>query len=373
MTFAPRYAPDSSRIIFSMAVNGNTDIYTIPVAGGTPTRLTNTPGIDTGGSFSPDGRRIVFESDRSGTQQLYVMDADGSNQRRISFGGGGYATPVWSPRGDLIAFTRTGGFRIGVMTPGRLGRAHPDQRRLCRGAELGAQRPRGDVHPRRQRRASSGMSTSPRARSAGARPRSADRTRPGRRYATDEFRSEQTREEKKMKMRLTSLLAIAAALSLTAGCATPAPPSVPPDPPTDHRGHARMTALGNDGGRRPRGPGSRADFLQSVPADRVFFELDSYSIDAEDRATLDAQAAWLTRYPNVRVTIEGHADERGTREYNLALGDRRANAARDYLQSRGIAPARMTVISWGKERPQDPASNEDAWAQNRRAVTVVPE
>jgi len=117
MTFAPRYSPDSSRIIFSMAINGNTDIYTIPVGGGTPTRLTNTAGIDTGGSFSPDGRRIVFESDRSGNQQLYVMNADGSNQRRISFGGGGYATPVWSPRGDLIAFTRTGSFQIGVMSP----------------------------------------------------------------------------------------------------------------------------------------------------------------------------------------------------------------------------------------------------------------
>ena len=92
-----------------------------------------------------------------------------------------------------------------------------------------------------------------------------------------------------------------------------------------------------------------------------------------DRTTLDAQAEWLRQYPNVRVTIEGHADERGTREYNLGLGDRRANAARDYLQSRGISPDRMTVISWGKERPQNPASNEEAWAQNRRAVTVVPE
>jgi len=117
MTFAPRYSPDSRYIIFSMAMNGNTDLYRVPVSGGTPQRLTNTPGIDTGGSYSPDGRQIVFESDRSGSQQLYVMNADGSNQRRISFGGGGYATPVWSPRGDLIAFTRTGGFRIGVMSP----------------------------------------------------------------------------------------------------------------------------------------------------------------------------------------------------------------------------------------------------------------
>jgi len=117
MTFAPRYSPDSRWIVFSMAINGNTDIYRVPVAGGAPQRLTSAPGIDTGGSFAPDGRRIVFESDRSGSQQLYVMNADGSDQRRISFGGGGYASPVWSPRGDLIAYTRTGAFRIGVMAP----------------------------------------------------------------------------------------------------------------------------------------------------------------------------------------------------------------------------------------------------------------
>ena len=120
-------------------------------------------------------------------------------------------------------------------------------------------------------------------------------------------------------------------------------------------------------------PGSREDFLRSVPADRVLFELDSYTIDAEDRMILDAQAQWLARYPNVRVTVEGHADERGTREYNLALGDRRANAAKNYLATRGVSPSRMTVISWGKERPVAEGSNESAWAQNRRAVTVIPQ
>ena len=118
-SFAPRFSPDGRWILYSMAVGGNTDIYRVSAAGGgTPQRLTNTPGIDIGGSYSPDGSRIVFESDRSGKLQIYVMNAVGSNQRRISFGGGSYATPEWSPRGDLIAFTKiAGNFRIGVMTP----------------------------------------------------------------------------------------------------------------------------------------------------------------------------------------------------------------------------------------------------------------
>ncbi len=119
-TFAPRWSPDGQWVLYSMAIAGNTDIYKVSAAGGgTPVKLTQSPGIDVGGSFSPDGSKIVFESDRSGSQQLYVMNADGSDQQRISFGGGRYATPEWSPRGDLIAFTKiAGNFRIGVMSPG---------------------------------------------------------------------------------------------------------------------------------------------------------------------------------------------------------------------------------------------------------------
>jgi TolB protein len=117
-TFAPRWSPDGQTILYSMAVAGNTDVYKIPVSGGTPVKLTSSPGIDVGGSFSPDGRQIVFESDRGGNQQIYVMNADGGNQRRISFGSGRYATPEWSPRADLIAYTRIAGdFRVGTMRP----------------------------------------------------------------------------------------------------------------------------------------------------------------------------------------------------------------------------------------------------------------
>lgn len=117
-TFAPRWSPDGRYILFSMAIAGNTDIYRVPATGGTPTRLTTSPSIDVGGSYSPDGTQIVFESDRSGSQQIYIMNADGSGQRRISHGGGRYATPEWSPRGDLIAFTKIAGdFKIAVMTP----------------------------------------------------------------------------------------------------------------------------------------------------------------------------------------------------------------------------------------------------------------
>jgi TolB protein len=118
-TFAPRWSPDGQTILYSMAVAGNTDIYKISANGsGTPVKLTTSPSIDVGGSFSPDGRQIVFESDRSGSQQIYVMNADGSNQRRISFGSGRYATPEWSPRADLIAYTRIAGdFRVGTMRP----------------------------------------------------------------------------------------------------------------------------------------------------------------------------------------------------------------------------------------------------------------
>jgi peptidoglycan-associated lipoprotein len=117
-------------------------------------------------------------------------------------------------------------------------------------------------------------------------------------------------------------------------------------------------------------PGSEQDFVVNV-GDRVYFDLDSYQIRPEAYPRLDAQAAWLQRYPNVTVRIEGNADERGTREYNLALGARRAESVRTYLVERGINAARIDTISYGKERPIAAGSNEEAWARNRNAHTAI--
>jgi peptidoglycan-associated lipoprotein len=117
-------------------------------------------------------------------------------------------------------------------------------------------------------------------------------------------------------------------------------------------------------------PGSQQDFIVNV-GDRVFFETDSSELTDQARATLDKQAQWLNNYNRYAFTIEGHADERGTREYNIALGARRAETVRQYLNSRGVSAQRMRTISYGKERPVALCNDISCWSQNRRAVTVL--
>ena len=117
-------------------------------------------------------------------------------------------------------------------------------------------------------------------------------------------------------------------------------------------------------------PGSQEDLAQNV-GDKVFFATDSSTLSGDGRTTLDRQSAWLGRYPQVQVQMGGNCDERGTTEYNLALGQRRANAARDYLVAHGVSSARVTAISYGKERPISVGSDEQAWAQNRNGTTSV--
>lgn len=117
-------------------------------------------------------------------------------------------------------------------------------------------------------------------------------------------------------------------------------------------------------------PGTQEDLAVNV-GDRVFFGYDSYNLTPEAIGQLELQAQWLRQYPSVNIVIEGHADERGTREYNLALGDRRANAVKNYLVSLGVDPRRVQTISYGKERPEMLGSNSESWAKNRRGVTTV--
>lgn len=170
-------------------------------------------------------------------------------------------------------------------------------------------------------------------------------------------------------------------LLLLAGCSTAPDEAIPPPPEQTAGGGAPDIAMGDTAGAGapdiassdlPPGvePGSQED-LDITVGDRVYFEFDSAVITPTAADTLDKQAAWLHRYPDVTVTVEGHADERGTREYNLALGDRRANAVRNYLVALEVDPERILTISYGEERPAVPGNDEEAWAENRRAVTVV--
>ena len=156
------------------------------------------------------------------------------------------------------------------------------------------------------------------------------------------------------------LIGILSALVLLAGC------SSTPEPPP---GGAQSPG-GPGTGSRSGLPGSQQD-LEASAGDRVFFAFDRSDITPESQQILARQADWLRRYPNVTVTIEGHADERGTREYNLALGERRAQAVKNVLVAMGIPASRISTISYGKERPAVVGSSEEAYAQNRRAVTTV--
>jgi len=172
---------------------------------------------------------------------------------------------------------------------------------------------------------------------------------------------------KPMNMRWTAVALLALALA-AAGCAkksteaaptptptpTPAPVTPPPPPPPP-----------------PDNTPPPAPRITSTDFRPVFFDFDSYTLREDARGALDANAKLLRDNPTVNITIEGHADERGTAEYNLALGERRAQAARDYLTAAGIPSARIQIISYGKERPFDPGHDESAWSQNRRAHTTV--
>jgi peptidoglycan-associated lipoprotein len=180
--------------------------------------------------------------------------------------------------------------------------------------------------------------------------------------------AEEAERHEMMKFPTTIKLIAAAGLIALAGCAhkpaaSTAPPPVEAPPPVDN---GAVTT----GESSNVVPGSAEDLRVNV-GDTVHFGLNEYNVNEEDRGVLQRQAQWLQKYSQVRITVEGHCDERGTREYNLALGARRANAVKEYLVSVGVAANRVDTISYGKERPICTQSSEDCWAQNRRGVTTV--
>lgn len=177
-----------------------------------------------------------------------------------------------------------------------------------------------------------------------------------------------------IKSRILRLALVGVAVSAMAACARPADNTGPMvdngggQPGTTNPTYPDRPVQGGDIGAAV--PGSAADFANNV-GDRVYFDLDSYVIRPEAYPRLNQQAAWLRQYPQVTIRIEGNADERGTAEYNLALGARRAEAVRTYLVQQGVPASRIDTISFGKERPIAQGSNEEAWARNRNAHTAI--
>jgi peptidoglycan-associated lipoprotein len=162
---------------------------------------------------------------------------------------------------------------------------------------------------------------------------------------------------------------IAAAAASMAACASRPKPSLPAAPPPPPPPAAETAPPPPPVGASVL-PGSERDFVVNA-GDRVYFDFDRYDLRSDAQPILDAQAAWLVRYPAVRVRIDGNCDERGTREYNLALGARRANTVRDYLIAHGVSSDRITTVSYGKEKPIDAGSGEEAWAHNRNGHTAI--
>jgi peptidoglycan-associated lipoprotein len=171
-----------------------------------------------------------------------------------------------------------------------------------------------------------------------------------------------------MRPVLSSVILVALILSsLFVGCSKEEPP-----PPTAEAQPRPVAPPPPPPAPAPApGPSISQQAFQDFQNQDIFFDFDKYDLRTDARATLDRKASFLNQNPSVRSQIEGHCDERGTNEYNLALGERRANAARQYLTTAGVSPARLTTISYGEERPLDPGQNEAAWARNRRAHFVI--
>jgi peptidoglycan-associated lipoprotein len=419
IVLTPRFAPNQQSIVYMSYLNDKPSIYVYDIGSGRQRLVVSNVSLAFAPRFSPDGRSILFSMAQSGNTDLYRVAADQFARhrhrrqlfarrpphrvRKRSFG---RAAALCDERRRFKPAAHQLRWRTlrhaGVEPARRPDRLHQTRRRVPhrrnererrrreiadqqlagRGAELVAQWPRHHLPALDARRVGAGQQRQGRPVvgrfDRGQRtqdPDSARWLRPGMGTASavslllGAVTGTISHSRRPIMARFTTTLLLATALVTTAACSKKRPEVLPPAP-----GEAPVDPNAGTGTGPVTGaavPGSAEDFKRSITSDTVNFGLDMYDIDGTARGILDSQSDWLQRYPNVRITVEGHADERGTREYNLALGDRRANSAKNYLVSRGVSAARITTISYGKERPAALGSDEASWAQNRRAVTVV--
>src|SRR5216683_2026125 len=367
IALTPRFSPTLQEIVYMAYPEDRSPprVYLQNVDSGRRELLGNFPGMSFAPRFSPDGTKVVMSISAEGQSDIYEMDVRGRALRRR-----------W--RRAAHQLRRRPLRHAGVVAARRLHRLHQDhgrqlrhrrdahrrqrrahagQRLPGRGTDLGAQRPRADVlppaaqfgQPRRIGHAQSDRHHGT-LRTSGA--DANRRVGPGLVTLDSAVAKDMIvfLSGRAKKMRMIKAFAAVVAMIFMAACSNTEQAAAP----------ATTTVT----------PGSVADFRQNV-GDRVFFDTDISNIREDGRQTLNRQAEWLKKYTNYPITIEGHCDERGTREYNLALGERRANAARQYLIAQGIPAARIKTISYGKERPDPVGSDEAAWALNRRAVTEL--
>ena len=372
MTFAPRFSPDGKRAVFSKSAGTGSNLYVTDLGGRGDTQLTRGSSIDTGPAFSPDGNQIVFESDRSGEQQNlchagFGRRAQPDQLRRRALRDAGL---VAAGRHDRLHQDRRRAVLHRRDACRRIGREAPDRQLPRRGSDLGAERTGADVLPRdarRRWRAAALFGGHHRAEpekgsDGGLCLRSIL-------VGAAELREKPETSRKrgrtvKTKVKIGALLGL---VFLVAGCAGGGDVTVPGD----------MGFGGTEGSLGGAGGFGASDAIGggtlpgSTISDRVHFTVDQTTLDAQAIGILDAQVGWLKQNASAPILIEGHADERGTSEYNMALGSSRASAVRNYMVSQGIPDGRISIITYGRERPIATCADESCFAQNRRAVTVV--
>ena len=374
------YSPDGTQIAFTSSFEGNAEIYVIGAGGGTPRRLTKSRSIDNSPTWAPNSQQIAFTSDRGGSPQVYVMDADGGNVRRLVYGLAYTDSPDWSPKGDRIAFVSRsgGGFDIyvvdlngqdprQVVTGGSnlSPRWAPDGRHLVFSSDRGGKRGLYVVDADGTRTRSLNI-TDPEAKTpAWSTP---DAGRHGRQGSRVRFGGPRTVGGRGFHESIPKRCALGrAGLDGSRSGrglfkrAAQAPPATEPPPATQPVESTPPPPV-----EQPKEPSEPV----TASWQDAYYDYDSYDLREDARGALDADAKMLADHANASLTIEGHCDERGTPEYNLALGERRANAAKDYLVAHGVNGSRIETISYGEERPFATGHDEASWAQNRRAHLV---